>query len=140
MCQTYSIIQGTGQVGVATVHQEGLYAYIRCHCPLKDNNLYRIEIIQDGVVIDLGTCLKDKDGYRINTKIPRKRLAETPRFYLMKKGGEINNFYPLIPGKAFELLHQIRKGVLVCRDNVTGVFIPRSDQQDSDQNPEYLYK
>ena len=140
MCQIYPIVQGTEQVGTATVRREGLYAYISCHCPLDDKNLYRIEIAQGEDVIDLGTCLKDKDGYRIDTKIPRKKLAETPHFYLIKKGEERDNFYPLIPGSAFAPLHQITKGVLACRDNVIGVLIPRSDQQGNDQNPVHPYK
>ena len=119
---TYPIVLDDQPIGTASVRREGLYAYIGCHFVL-DDDLYRIQIEQDNGIIDLGTCLKSGDGYRVDTRIPKKALTENLRFFLIRSSGQNGSFYPIVQGSAFCQLNQLTRGVLHRKDGVLGLLI-----------------
>ena len=114
MCDIYPVLLDERQVGSASVCHEGLYACISCQCCVDDQQLYRIQLKQDGGVIDLGTCLRSPDGYRIDTRIPMKMLKGSPEFYIRPKTGQKGKFYPIVPNKAFLQLDLLISGTS-CR-------------------------
>ena len=125
MCDVYPIVFEAQQVGTATIRYEGLYAHLSCRCVADHEAFYRVVTQSSCGKIDLGTCLKDADGYYIACRIPRRLLSGILRFSLIKAPGQKHNFYPIKQGAAFQQLERLTAGVLTCRDGVMGLLISK---------------
>lgn len=123
-------------VGRVVVERQGLYYRFDCRCRLKDGELYRLTVEQDGVMQNLGVLLPSGDAYWLTTKQAVKKFGRgTPLFRIQPKTKGRGGFIPVYPEEPFLYLDRLKNAYLELRDGITGVVIPEPDPRGNGRNP-----
>ena len=114
------------------VHKEGMFWKLRCSCPLRDKEKYRIIAKTDIVEVDLGLCYHVGNELVLDTRISKRQLGQGSVTFVLVREGQ--KFYPFT--QPFYALSKLRQGVFDTQNGNPGLLIREvSAKQDSDQNP-----
>ena len=131
------ILMDNRVIGQATVVQKGLYYNISCKCMFDDRKIYRIQVKDDAVTLDLGICVPEANIFTLNRMIPAKKIGQGIQHFYAEPAYPENNITPVSEDQAFEDLDRVINGQLeVTQDQIGITFTDQSqDQQGNDLSP-----
>lgn len=126
----YPIMLYGQAVGRATVAREGLYYRFCCRCRFDGEILCTIVARRGEREEKLGVPVPEGGEFRLETRIPVKRLGEGDWLFaaVPRREQARGTFVPLSPEEPFRYLKRIGEAVLQTRDGVTGVVIGDTSQ------------
>ena len=121
----YSVFFGQQEVGVVQMKREGLYWRFSCRCRISGDVVCRLVVQSGNCRESLGIVVPEGDGFRLDTRLPVKKLAPgAPRFALIPRheAGE-GTFVPLRPEEPFAYIARLKDAYFTRRYGQAGVVI-----------------
>lgn len=123
MQMEYPVWLGKKAVGKVEVRKQGLYWKFDCRCQLTGGVVCRLVASWPGGQERLGVPVPDGDGFRLETRIPAKRLGEDLQFSLVPKLEQQERFVPIVPEEPFSYIARIKDSYLVKRGEQVGILV-----------------
>lgn len=120
----FPVIYGTEKCGEATVNKVGLYYHIVCKCDIPTKKPCKIVMQAGTKVFSLGTCIKEKDRYIIDTRIPCKHIESMDlQFKVQGNSRDVNEGFLIIKEDApFPHLHNLSNARMQRRLGQVGII------------------
>ena len=85
----YQLYLDNKQVGTAMVIKEGLYYRFSCVCNLPMDCIYKVMVSDGSSVVKLGVFIPENDKFRLNSRIPIKKLLGDDLYFIIEKNNVI---------------------------------------------------
>ena len=118
------ICMGESVIGNASVTIDGLYATIKCACHFSDEKIYAMYLRNGTQDRLLGTCTPNGACHVLETRIPKKYIAQHSRLYAREKYGDRNHeINLLVPGQPITNIDKLDKSFLRVLNGKTCLVI-----------------
>lgn len=120
------------KVGQAVVTREGLYYRFSCRCRFPGEAIYKLTVCSSGGSCDLGIPVPEEGEFRLNTRLPVKRIGQEPlKIRAEPKHSESGGmFVPLSPEEPFRYISRLQQAHLAVREGKIGVILPEGSVPD----------
>ncbi len=124
MYETYSVDFQGNPAGEVTISKEGLYCRFQCRVKAPDNGIYRLQLWNGELCIDLGICVPAQEHLVLDKKVPLKNIKEGG--YVFKLVYNENNvkFIPITEGETFSHIKEIHHSQFTVQNGIAGIILP----------------
>ena len=131
MEQNFSVTVGGKPVGKVTVQKKGLYYQFSCRCNLTGDILYRLMVTCGSVRKNLGVLIPQDGCFRLNTKVPVKRIGEGEMVFALVSRQEERTgvFVPIYPEEPFAYISRLKESFLQYRNGQPGIYYTEKEQE-----------
>lgn len=128
----YDILLDDRTVGQAVVNREGLYYRFSCRCRFSGEVIYKLTVCSSGGSRDLGIPVPERGEFRLNTRLPVKRVGQEPLQIRAepKHSAPGGMFVPLSPEEPFHYISRLQQAHLAAREGKIGVILPEGSVPD----------
>ena len=124
MVSRHIVYMAEDQVGVIQLKTAGLYYEISCMCNFSAQGMYDLWVQTGDGSEKLGLLTPCMAGFRINTRIPAKRLGQgSARFYIVPRNSKgCEQFEVLDHSVPFRHLAELEQGRFARRGVAIGIL------------------
>ena len=127
----YPLDFGGRTVGKVQVLREGLYWRFHCRCRLAEEIISKVIVSDSGKEESLGVLVPEGGGFRLDTRLPCKRLAGMQWQFQVIPIRPAGSSYsvPIRPEEPFAYLDRLKNAYLAMRDGQAVAVLDMSLQQ-----------
>ena len=128
-------------MGKVQLIRQGLYWRVICRCQCSNDLVRRLYAVWDDCRENLGVLVPEEDGFRLDRRIPVKRLRTDGVKFMLSTGGHSREgkLVPVSPEEPFAYIDRLYEGFLRPANGRVYLELkdPKPNQQGSGPNPSY---
>lgn len=126
----YAVTVCGKHAGKVLVQRHGLYYMFSCKCILSGDTIYRLVVSCGTVCESLGILVPDAGSFKLNTKLPVKRIGEGEMtFTLVPKQEPLSDtFVRISPEEPFAYISRLKSSFLTVHHGQQGICIVKKQE------------